>query len=161
MVPRSQMEIIHALLSVDYHVDAEMPLCECAFRAYRLCICSAEMSVVKRPFKTWIEATPATFSEKKAKGHTNWCKQAVCLCLFLSSLPLFHQWQVMRRPTPKSLVGSVGFFSILMCVYWADITQTIHILVFWLETIVLKGASGKRWRDEWALVQQFLRWKVF
>lgn len=48
MVPRSQMEIIHALLSVDYHVDVEMLLCECAFRAYRLCICSAEMSVVKR-----------------------------------------------------------------------------------------------------------------
>lgn len=49
MVPRSQMEeIIHALLSVDYHVDAEMLLCECAFRANRLCICSTEMSVVKR-----------------------------------------------------------------------------------------------------------------
>lgn len=48
MVPRSQMEIIHALLSVDYHVDVEMLLCECAFRAYRLCICSAETSVVKR-----------------------------------------------------------------------------------------------------------------
>lgn len=49
MVPHSQMEeIIHALLSIDYHVDAEMPLCECAFRTKRLRICSAEMSVVKR-----------------------------------------------------------------------------------------------------------------
>lgn len=49
MLPHSQMEeIVHALLSVDYHVDAEIPLCECAFRANRLCICSAEMSVVKR-----------------------------------------------------------------------------------------------------------------
>lgn len=83
-----------------------------------------------RPFKTWIEATPVIFSEKEAGGCRNCCKQA--MCLFSSSLLLFRQWQMMGRATPKSLVAFLGFFSIVMSVFWAHITQTIHILVIWL-----------------------------
>lgn len=93
MVPRSQMEIIHALLSVDYHVDVEMLLCECAFRAYRLCICSAEMSVVKRMqdlLRHELRPLQQHFQRRKLRVIQNWCKQAICLCLFLSSLLLFH-----------------------------------------------------------------------
>lgn len=36
-----------------------------------------------RPFKIWIKATAATFPDKKAECHRDWCKQAICLlCLF-------------------------------------------------------------------------------
>lgn len=95
MVPLSQMEeIIHALLSVDYHVDAEMPLCEYAFRANRLCICSAEMSVVKRMqdlLRHELWPLQQHFQRRKLRVIETGAKRPYAICLFLSSLLLFHQ----------------------------------------------------------------------